>query len=106
MANELERFNERALSVMADIAAFAKQKSDIEAKDKALRDELLNLCEEYGVESVDNQYVKITYVKGSESVSIDLKKLQGNEPDLYSELLEDYPKKTVRKPYMRIVAKA
>lgn len=105
MTNELERFNEQALSVMKNIAHFAKRKSEIEAKDKALRDELLKLCEEYGVESVDNEFVKISYVKGSESVSVDLKQLQSKEPDLYSELLEDYPKKSVRKPYMRIVAK-
>ena len=105
MTNEIEKFNEQALSVMENIAHFAKKKSEIEAKDKALRDELLKLCEEYGVQSVDNQFVKISYVKGSESVSVDLKKMENAEPDLYAELIEDYPKKTVRKPYMRIVAK-
>lgn len=105
MSTEIEHFNSAALDVMRNIATLATQKKDIEAQDKAMRDELLSLCEEYGVESIDNEYVKITKVKGSSSVSIDLKKLESKEPELYGELLEDYPKKTERKAYLRITAK-
>ena len=105
MPSELEISNPRAMELMREIAKTAVAKKTIEDKDKKMREELLAMCEEYGVESIDNEYVKISRVNGSESVSIDLKKLEKNESELYEELLNDYPKKTVRKPYLRIVAK-
>lgn len=106
MTNEIERMSPRAMELMRGIAQIAKSKKEIEAKDAAMRDELLALCEEYGVEKIDNEYVRISRVAGSESVSIDLKKLQAEEGQLYDDLLADYPKKTVRKAYIRITAKA
>lgn len=105
MNANIEVFNNRAMSVMQGIAELAKQKKQIETQDKKMREELQALCEEYEIVKIDNEYVSITQVKGSESVSIDLKKLQANESELYGELLADYPKKTVRKAYLRITAK-
>lgn len=54
----------------------------------------------YDIKSIDNQYIKITRVNGSTSTSIDLKALEKEEPELYAELLKDYPKVTNRKPYL------
>lgn len=48
-------------------------------------------------EGYKNDYVSVTYSKPSKSVSIDLKELEKKEPDLYSDLLNDYQKVTERK---------
>ena len=60
-----------------------------EAKEK-LEKELTN-------EGYKNDFVTISYSKPSESVSIDTAKLCEHEPELYKELLRDYPKVTTRK---------
>lgn len=44
-------------------------------------------------------------VAGSESKSVDLKEFKKHEPDEYLALMADYPKKTVRKPSLRITVK-
>mgnify|MGYP006913148543 FL=1 len=48
-------------------------------------------------EGYKNDFVTISYSKPSESVSIDTAKLCEHEPELYKELLRDYPKVTKRK---------
>ena len=53
--------------------------------------------------SIDN--VSISYVKESESTSIDLPKVRNKEPELYAELLDIYPRITTRKPYLRVTFK-
>lgn len=60
---------------------------------------------EHGVKSIDNDFVKVTVTKASESVSVDLKKLQKKEPRLYGELVEDYPKVTKRAESVRVTVK-
>ena len=49
----------------------------------------------YGIKSLDNQFVKIIRVAGSEgSQTVDLDKMKEAEPELFAELLADYPKTT------------
>ena len=48
-------------------------------------------------EGYKNDFITISYSKPSESVSIDTAKLCEHEPELYKELLRDYPKVTKRK---------
>lgn len=62
---------------------------------------------EHGVKSIDNDFVKVTVTKASESesVSVDLKELQKKEPRLYGELVEDYPKVTKRSESVRVTVK-
>ncbi|MDU7471642.1 MAG: hypothetical protein E7K92_27630, partial [Serratia marcescens] len=67
--------------------------------------QLIDAFIKHDVKQLDNDFVKISFVEGSESVTIDLKELQKNEPDLYDELLEDYPKTSVKKSHVRIVVK-
>lgn len=60
---------------------------------------------EHGVKSIDNDFVKVTVTKASESVNVDLKELQKKEPRLYGELVEDYPKVTKRAESVRVTVK-
>lgn len=48
-------------------------------------------------EGYKTDYVTVSYSQPSSSTSIDLKTLQEKEPDLYNDLLKDYPKVTTKK---------
>lgn len=70
-------------------------------KDKAekhIKDVKEMLEKEYLTEEgYKDETITISYSKPSESVSIDTAKLCEHEPELYKELLKDYPKVTTRK---------
>lgn len=90
---------------MKNIALLEKQVKDLQNKQKTLKADLEKAMDEYNIKSIDNEYLKITRVAESTSTSIDLKALQKKEPALYGELLEDYPKVTTRKAYVKITVK-
>lgn len=84
-------------------AAVAKRKLDAaQSEYDTLMKPVRAYVTEYA-EPVSGFGFSVTHAKGSESVSIDLKKLKVCEPDLYDELLRDYPKTTVRKPTAKVV---
>ena len=60
---------------------------------------------ELGEENLKTDFVTISYSKPSKTVSIDLKKLEEKEPELYEDLLKDYKKETVRKGSYRYTFK-
>ena len=101
----LQKFNEQGMALMANLADTLKVKKEIEAKEKSFKSELLGLMEDFGVKSIDNEYVRITYIEGSESVGIDMKAFEKAEADVYKGLLEDYPKVTKRSASIRITVK-
>jgi predicted phage-related endonuclease len=105
MSNEVQVFENKYLAVMANIALLEKQVKEMQEKQKALKADLEKAMDEYDIKSIDNDYLKITRVAASSSTSIDLKKLQEKEPGLYGELLEDYPKVTTRKAYVKFTVK-
>ena len=54
---------------------------------------------------LENDNGKISYVNGSESISLDITKIKKQESELYNELLDAYPKVTKRSPFLRVVLK-
>lgn len=56
-------------------------------------------------EGYKDDYLTISYTKPSTSTSIDLSGLQKKEPELYDDLLNDYPKVTNRKGSYRYTFK-
>lgn len=105
MSNDIQVFESKYMMVMANIASLEKQVKKLQDRQKSLKEELEKAMDEYNIQSIDNEYVKITRIEASETVSIDLKELQKKEPELYDELLKDYPKVTKRKAYVRITVK-
>lgn len=94
-AEELKVFEEQYLSVMQNLAEAVKKKKKIEADEKKFKEQLGKVMDEYGIKSVDNQFLKIIRVAGSEgSQTVDLAKMEKEEPELYADLLKDYPKTT------------
>jgi len=98
-------FENKYLAVMAEIQALTKQEKEYAAKVKDLKVGLEKAMDEHNIKSIDNEFLKITRVAPSESTSIDLKAMKEKEPDLHEELLEDYPKVTKRKAYVRFTVK-
>ena len=97
----LKRFEEKNLVVFQQMAELKKQIKTLEDQQEKLKKGVLEAMEHYGVTSFKNDYITISYVAGSINQTIDLKALQANEPELYEELLADYPKITEKKGYVR-----
>lgn len=105
MNNELKKFESQYLQAFKNLKAVVEVKKKAEAEEKEIRKQLTDAFIEHDIKQIDNDFVKISFVEGSESVTIDLKELQKHEPDLYDELLEDYPQTSVKKSHVRIVVK-
>lgn len=105
MSNELELFEEKSLSFAKGLKALKEEKERLEDEEKKLKKAIEDLFNEYDLKSFKNDYFSISRVSESESVSIDLKALEKKENKLYEELVNDYPKVSKRKAYIRISLK-
>ncbi len=103
--NQVQVFEQQHMQVFKKLADITKQKKLIEEQEKKVKTDLEKAMDAYDIKSIDNQYIRITRVNGSTSTSIDWKTMQKEEPKLYAELLEDYPKVTTRKPSIRFQVK-
>lgn len=103
--NEVQLFEQKNLAIFQKLAEFKKQQALMKKQEEDLKSQLEKSMDEYGVKSFKNEYITISRVEGSTSTSIDLKQLEEKEPKLYGELLEDYPKTTTRKPYVKFLVK-
>lgn len=90
---EVQVFNEKYLAVIKSIADLSKQKKAIEDHEKKVKTQLEKVFDEYGIKSLENDYLKITRVApGADSTTIDLKAFEEKEPETYKDILKDYPK--------------
>ena len=105
MSNEIQVFENQHLQVFKQLAEVTKIKKQLEDQEKKIKEDLEKAMDFYEIKSFENQYIKITRVNGSTSTTVDLKEMQKEEPKLYAELLEDYPKVTTRKPYLTFKVK-
>lgn len=103
--NNLVLFENKALTYMKNLSELKKEQDRLAEIEKSVRADLQAVMDEFGITQFKNDYVTISLVKGSTSVSIDLKSLEKKEPELYAELLADYPKETVKKDSVRILVK-
>lgn len=105
MSKELELFEEKTLTFAKGLKALKEEKERLEDEEKKLKKAIEDLFNEYDLKSFSNDYFSISRVGESESVSIDLKALEKKENKLYEELVNDYPKVSKRKAYIRISLK-
>lgn len=103
--NELQKFEEQYLESFKQLQKLSKAKKKVEEEEKAVKQQLEKALLEYNIKSIDNEFVRITYVEGTTSKSIDSKKIQAQSPDFYDKLIKQYEKVTVKKPYVRITVK-
>lgn len=102
---ELSTFDQHYMGDMQSYSALNHTIKQLTEKRDVFKSNLLEAMEKYGVKSIDNDIVKITRVNPSESITVDLKKFEKQEPVDYAQLIEDYPKVTKRKGSIRITVK-
>ena len=104
---ELQVFENQYLAIFQNLAEVTKQKKALEDQEKKAKSQLEKLMDEYGIKSLDNQFIKIIRVAANPGKqTIDLEKLLKEEPELHAELLADYPKTTgARKAYVKFDVK-
>ena len=103
--NGLMLFENKALAVMKNLSDLKKEQDRLAKLETTAREELQKVMNEYGITQFKNEYVTISTVKGSTTVNVDLKELEKKEPELYADLLKDYPKTTVKKDTVKILVK-
>lgn len=91
--NELQLFEAKYLPTIKNYAEVVKQKKAFEQAEKKFKAELEKVMSELKVKTVDCPFVKFTRVEAGDSkTTVDLDALKNKEPELYEELLADYPK--------------
>src|SRR5690606_10309919 len=105
MSNEVQVFQNQYLAKMQELQQLVNHKKELEKTEKQIKKELEQAMNEYNIRSIDKEYLKITRVEANETVTIDLAAMKKKEPDIYDELLEDYPKVTKRNAYVRFTVK-
>lgn len=105
MTNQVQVFENKYLAQMQQLQQLVNHKKELEKTEKQIKKELEQAMNEYNIKSIDNEYLKITRVEASETVSIDLAAMKKKEPELYEELIEDYPKVRKRSAYVRFTVK-
>lgn len=105
MTNQVQVFENKYLAQIQQLQQLVNQKKELEKIEKNIKKELEQAMDEHNIKSIDNEFLKITRVEASESVSIDLTAMKKKEPDLYDDLMKDYPKVTKRKAYVRFTVK-
>lgn len=103
--NNIEVFGERYLATMQRYAELEKTIKELNETKDNVRAELKDAMEHYGIRSIDNEYVKITLVAPSVSVSLDSAALRIARPDQYEELVQRFPKRIERKSSLRVTVK-
>lgn len=98
---DLTVFQNKALAVMQTIANIDRQKKELDAQDKAMRQQLQEFMDQYGIKKFENDLLKITYVEPTTRTTIDSARLKKDLPAV----AEKYSKTTAVKGSVRIEVK-
>ena len=83
------------------IAEFEKAIKDMQEKEKALKEAILNEMEAKNIIKIDTPELSITYVAETSKETFDTKSFKAENPDLY----DSYVKMTTVKPSLRLKVK-
>lgn len=103
--NNVVLFEQKHLEQFKKLGELKKEQDRLAKIEADVKSELEKAMDDYDIVSFSNEYVTISRVAPSQSVSVDLKQLETKEPSLYKDLLHDYPKVTNKKGYIRISVK-
>lgn len=103
--NKVALFEERHLAAFKQLSELKREQERLAEIEKSIKEELEEAMNKYDIVSIKNDWITISRVASSETVTIDLKKFKENEPKLYDELLKDYPKVTTKKASIRFLVK-
>ena len=95
---EMQAFEKKNLIVMKELSNVVSEKKKLEEVEKKAKERLEKIMDEYGIKSIDNEFLRITRIPPNAGKTvIDVDKMEKEEPDLFKELLEDYPKVSGKK---------
>lgn len=99
--NTLIEFNQTTQALVKSIADLTTRKKALEEKEKAMKDQLREAMERYGIKSADTPLLKLTYVASSMASTVDSPKLKRRYPTIAAECT----KQTPRAAYVKVEVK-
>lgn len=97
----LVALEQQQMAVITRIADICMTKKKLEALEKDLKDKLKEAMEQYGVKSLDNDILKITYIAATTANFIDSAKLKKLHPDIAAECT----KTSAKSAYIKVEVK-
>lgn len=91
----LTKFEEQNIDVFKQMKDITQQAKQLKEQEKEIKDQLKTAMEEHDIKKIDNEFVTVTYIAESQTVNVDWKQVQIEEPEFYKELLEDFTKKSI-----------
>lgn len=105
--NEIAAFEKNHMMAFIELHQIEEQKKALEARDKEIRSILTKGMEEHGIESIDNEYIRISHISASPGKpKLDEKAWLAEDPEGYREVFDKYNKMSgAKKAYVRITLK-
>lgn len=97
----LQEFEKAVPAVIETITSILQKKAEMEAKEKEMREQLLEAMKKYGVKSFKNDLISITYTEPTTRSTIDSARLKKEHPEIASA----YQKTSQVKESIRITLK-
>ena len=88
--------------MLDELSLILREKKELEAREKELKEKLLEQMQADGTIALDNEFIKVSYVAPQKRKSLDTMAFKKIEPDLYNELMKDYSKETVTKAFLKV----
>lgn len=103
MDNEL-LFQKKNMMAFIELQQVTKARKEAEAREKEIKEQLVKGMDEFGLVSIDNEYVRISYVRPTEgSPKLDEKTWKAEDPEGYHEVFNKYNKMSGgKKGYVRV----
>lgn len=102
--NAVQKFENKHMMAFIELQQITKQQKELKARDAEIRAILSKGMEEYGIESIDNEFVKINYIQPTAgSLKLDEKSWKAEDPDGYRKVFQKYNKmQGAKKGHVRI----
>lgn len=88
--------------MLDELSLILREKKELEAREKALKEKLLTYMSSDGLIALDNEFIKVSYVGPQKRKSIDTTLLKKMDPELFNDLMHAYPKETSTKASLRV----
>lgn len=99
--NPMMAFQNNEMSVLDDLTIVEGQYQQLDAGRKDLKNKLMVLMEQYGIDKFENENIRITYIKGVTGTTFDSAKFKKEHADLHAA----YQKPSLRAASIRFKVK-
>lgn len=97
----LTQIDKQDLAIINEFYKLERQAKAIKVRQADLRADLVDIMEDYGVKSWENDHFKVTYIGESQRKSIDSTRLKKEAPEVF----EEFQKTSTVKPSVRVTVK-